>query len=81
MLDSASQLGNEAAACCCNVQVCSQELLKVAQKRHNVRFVPGKACDGHPHMARLSFAFYQPHELQEGVMRLAAALADYKSTR
>ena len=64
-------------ACC--MQVCSQELLKLAERRHQVRFVPGKACDGQPHMARLSFAFYQPHELEEGVKRLAAALADYSS--
>lgn len=61
------------------LQVCSQELLTLAEKQHQVRFVPGKACDGHPHMARLSFAFYKPHELQDGVRRLSAALADYKA--
>lgn len=61
------------------MQVCSQELLKLAESRYKVRFVPGKACDGMPQMARLSFAFYQPDELQEGVKRLAAALADHRN--
>lgn len=61
------------------LQVCSQELLSVAEQQHKVRFVPGKACDGHPHMARLSFAFYRPDELEEGVRRLSVALLDYKA--
>jgi DNA-binding transcriptional MocR family regulator len=58
-------------------QVCAEELLQLAAAKHSVRFVPGRACEGLPHMARLSFSFYRPQELQEGVRRLAAALADY----
>jgi DNA-binding transcriptional MocR family regulator len=59
------------------LQVCAEELLQLAAAKHSVRFVPGRACEGLRHMARLSFSFYRPEELQEGVKRLAAALADY----
>jgi DNA-binding transcriptional MocR family regulator len=59
------------------LQVCAEELLQLAEAKHSVRFVPGRACEGLRHMVRLSFSFYRPDELQEGVNRLAAALADY----
>ncbi|WIA33240.1 hypothetical protein OEZ86_006382 [Tetradesmus obliquus] len=58
-------------------QVCAEELLQLAEAKHRVRFVPGRACQGLRHMVRLSFSFYQPDELQQGVARLAAALDDY----
>eukprot|EP00882_Tetradesmus_deserticola_P023230 GHRQ01025276.1.p1 GENE.GHRQ01025276.1~~GHRQ01025276.1.p1 ORF type:complete len:154 (+),score=75.96 GHRQ01025276.1:211-672(+) len=58
-------------------EVCAEELLQLAAAKHSVRFVPGCACEGLRHMARLSFSFYRPQELQEGVRRLAAALTDY----
>lgn len=59
------------------LQVCAEELLQLAAAKHSVGFVPGRACEGLRHMARLSFSFYRPRELQEGVRRLAAALTDY----
>jgi 2-aminoadipate transaminase len=57
--------------------VCAEELQQFAAAQHGVLFVAGSACGGERNTLRLSFAFYPPEELREGVRRLAAALEDY----
>lgn len=62
-------------------QVCSQELVNNAAERFAVKFTPGLVCDGQAHNIRLSFAFYQEHELQEGARRLGAAISSFLQER
>jgi DNA-binding transcriptional MocR family regulator len=59
------------------VQVCSLDLLAFAQDKFQVKFTPGRVCDGQAHMIRLSFAFYREQELQTGTQRLGAAIRAY----
>lgn len=58
-------------------QVCSEELLSFAAEKFQVKFTPGRVCDGQANMLRLSFAFYNPQELREGAKRLGAAVRAY----
>jgi DNA-binding transcriptional MocR family regulator len=54
----------------------SSRILNRAAKSHGVAFTPGYRCavDGEfDNSLRLSFAFYDPGELREGVRRIAAA--------
>jgi len=53
-------------------------LLETARDRHGVSFTPGERCHVQPgasSFVRLSFSFYEPDELEEGVARLARAAA------
>lgn len=53
------------------------ELLDAARDRHGVAYTPGARCrvaPGASSFVRLSFSFYEPDELEEGVLRLARAL-------
>jgi DNA-binding transcriptional MocR family regulator len=59
------------------LQMCAEALLAYAAEAHNVRFLPGRVCDGQANGVRLSFAFYTPPELQEGARRLGAAIAAF----
>lgn len=55
--------------------------LQAAARRHKVNFLPGKACSGQKGLknyARLSFAYFDVPELEEGVRRLAKAIDDYE---
>ena len=70
--------GGDADRCMAlSVQVDSKELLSLAGDKHKVKFVPGPACHGPANCIRLSFSFYDPEDLREGVQRLAAALKEY----
>uniref|UniRef100_A0A7S3UP89 Aminotransferase class I/classII large domain-containing protein n=1 Tax=Heterosigma akashiwo TaxID=2829 RepID=A0A7S3UP89_HETAK len=62
-------------------------LLEVARGRHGVAFTPGPRCSAaaaggegerFADRARLSFAFYDARELEEGIDRLAKALAEVR---
>jgi DNA-binding transcriptional MocR family regulator len=49
------------------------------ERASDLRFIPGRRCAVERELARfvrLSFSFYEDHELVEGVRRLARALAD-----
>jgi len=55
----------------------AEDLLVVAEQTFKVKFTPGPRCFGRPNTIRISFAFYQPEEMEEGVQRLARALDHY----
>lgn len=55
--------------------------MNYAAERFAVKFTPGLVCDGQAHNIRLSFAFYQEHELQEGARRLGAAISSFLQER
>jgi 2-aminoadipate transaminase len=53
-----------------------------AARQHNIDYLPGIACSGQSGLknyARLSFAYFDVPELEEGARRLAKAINDYKA--
>lgn len=62
----------------------ASEVARVAKEHHGLTFMQGSRCDESrnpelAHAARLCFAWLRPDELEEGVRRLAAALAQVKA--
>ena len=56
--------------------------LQAAARQHNVDFLPGikfSGQNGLSNCARLSFAYFDIPELEEGARRLAKAIKDYKA--
>jgi DNA-binding transcriptional MocR family regulator len=60
------------------LQICSEALLRFAADKYNVRFTPGRVCEGRSNELRTSFAFYSAAELQEGARRLGAAITAFQ---
>lgn len=61
------------------LQVLDAKLLLAHAERAQlgVRFTPGATCGGPANYARLCFAFYSSPEMEQGVLRLAQAIATY----
>lgn len=57
------------------------DALSEAARAHDLRFTPGHRCGTaprHRQFVRLSFAFYEAHELEEAACRLEGALTDLR---
>lgn len=59
------------------LQVDAADMLAKLSGKHRVKFAPGTLCKGSKKCVRLSFAFYTPEEITEGVQRLARVVEEY----